>query len=209
MTAARLGDGGWLEHPSVRRAPSPNVDERPPGTDVTLLVLHNISLPPGRFGGPYIEALFTNTLDCAADPWFERLRGLRVSAHFLIARDGAVVQFAGTDSRAWHAGVSCFEGRERCNDFSIGIELEGCDDQPFTDAQYRALARLAPALRARHPIRALRGHEHIAPGRKTDPGPHFDWRRCGREGGWDPAQLPPQAAPAAAGALPAKASGEQ
>ncbi|AZG10504.1 1,6-anhydro-N-acetylmuramyl-L-alanine amidase AmpD [Pigmentiphaga sp. H8] len=183
-TAARLDDRGWIDHPAVRRVPSPNTDERPAGTDVSLLVLHNISLPPGEFGGPYVEALFTNTLDCDAHPWFDCLRGLKVSAHFLIDRGGAIVQFASTDRRAWHAGVSCYAGRERCNDFSIGIELEGCDTLPFTDAQYRALAWLTPALRARHPLQAVRGHEHIAPGRKTDPGPAFDWARYGRETGW-------------------------
>lgn len=191
---ARLDDGGWIDHPAVRRVPSPNTDERPPGTEISLLVLHNISLPPGEFGGPYVEALFTNTLDCDAHPWFDCLRGLKVSAHFLIDRAGAIVQFASTGQRAWHAGVSCHAGRERCNDFSIGIELEGCDTLPFTDAQYRALAWLTPALRARHPLEAVRGHEHIAPGRKTDPGPAFDWARYGRETGWT--ALPETAPPA-------------
>ena len=191
--AAQLDRDGWIDHPCVRRAPSPNTDERPPGTAVSLLVLHNISLPPGEFGGPHIEALFTNTLDCGAHPWFDCLRDLRVSAHFLIDRAGAIVQFASTDQRAWHAGVSCYAGRERCNDFSIGVELEGCDTLPFTDAQYRALAWLTPALRARYPLEAVRGHEHIAPGRKTDPGPAFDWQRYGRETNWD--DLPPAPTP--------------
>lgn len=188
-TPARLDPHGWLEHPAVRIVPSPNVDDRPAGTEVSLLVLHNISLPPGEFGGPYIESLFTNTLDCDAHPWFGCLRGLKVSAHFFIDRGGSVIQFVSTERRAWHAGVSFHDGRERCNDFSIGIELEGCDTVPFTDAQYRALAWLTPALRARYPLTAVRGHEHIAPGRKTDPGPAFDWQRYGRETGWD--ALPP------------------
>jgi len=189
-TPARLDRRGWLDHPAVRIVPSPNVDERPAGTEVSLLVLHNISLPPGEFGGPHVEALFTNTLDCDAHPWFDCLRGLKVSAHFLIDRTGAIVQFASTEQRAWHAGVSCHAGRERCNDFSIGVELEGCDTRPFTDAQYRSLAWLTPALRDRYPLDAVRGHEHIAPGRKTDPGPAFDWPRYGREAGWSGRALP-------------------
>ena len=188
----RLDRHGWLQAgPGRRLAPSPNVDERPPGTEVSLLVLHNISLPPGQFGGPYIEDLFTNCLDCTAHPWFERLRGLRVCAHFLITREGEVIQFASTHARAWHAGVSTFAGRERCNDFSIGIELEGTDHEPFTDAQYDALAHLTWALKARHTFTAVRGHEHIAPGRKTDPGPAFDWQRYRAIGGWSARQLPP------------------
>jgi Negative regulator of beta-lactamase expression len=183
---------GWLAPgPGIRRAPSPNCDTRPAGTQVSLLVLHNISLPPGRFGGPYVEALFTNTLDCAADPWFARLRGLRVSAHFFIRRDGEIVQFVSTEARAWHAGVSWHAGRERCNDFSLGVELEGTDTTPYADAQYDALARLTSVLRARYPLSAVRGHEHIAPLRKTDPGPAFDWARFGRLTGMPARQLPP------------------
>lgn len=189
--AARLDRHGWIANPSVRRAPSPNCDARPAGAQVSLLVLHNISLPPGRFGGPYIEGLFTNTLDYTADAWFDRLRGLHVSAHFVIRRDGLVVQFASTESRAWHAGVSRHAGRERCNDFSIGIELEGTDELPFTSAQYLALGWLTPALRARYPLAAVRGHEHIAPGRKTDPGPCFNWRRFAVDTNWPLRQLPP------------------
>ncbi|HVL76460.1 MAG TPA: 1,6-anhydro-N-acetylmuramyl-L-alanine amidase AmpD, partial [Noviherbaspirillum sp.] len=133
------------------------------------------SLPPGQFGGAHIEALFTNSLDCDAHPYFDRLRTLKVSAHFLIARSGEVLQFVPTVARAWHAGASNFCGRERCNDFSIGIELEGCDDLPFEPIQYAVLAELTIALRARHPLAGVAGHEHIAPGRKTDPGPCFDW----------------------------------
>jgi AmpD protein len=134
-------------------------------------------LPPGRFGGPYIADLFGNRLDCDADPYFDQLRALRVSAHFLICRDGKVVQFVSTRDRAWHAGVSAFGDRQRCNDFSIGIELEGTDFEPFTLSQYESLVSLTIALQARHALTDVAGHEHIAPGRKTDPGPYFDWNR--------------------------------
>ncbi|MDR4125415.1 1,6-anhydro-N-acetylmuramyl-L-alanine amidase AmpD [Yanghanlia caeni] len=192
--ALRLDRHGWL-HPApfVSLYPSPNFNERPPGCDASLLVLHNISLPPGRFGGPEVIDFFLNRLDHDAHPWFEHIRGMRVSAHFFIRRDGAIVQFVSTHQRAWHAGVSVFEERERCNDFSIGIELEGTDTLPYADAQYGALQRLLPALRARHTLRAVRGHEHIAPGRKTDPGPSFDWKRFGRENGIQRRYLPPAA----------------
>ena len=159
---------------------SPNCDARPAGQEIDLLVLHGISLPPGEFGGPWIGALFTNTLDCAAHPYFSQLVGTRVSAHLLIRRDGALIQYVPFHDRAWHAGESCFEGRERCNDFAIGIELEGADDTPYSDAQYQALAQVIPALMAAYPrITPPRvvGHSDIAPGRKTDPGPAFDWPR--------------------------------
>jgi len=157
---------------------SPNCDARPAGQAIDLLVLHGISLPPGEFGGPWIDALFTNTLDCAAHPYFTQLIGMRVSAHLLIRRNGALLQYVPFHCRAWHAGESCFEGRERCNDFSIGIELEGADDTPYSDAQYQALAQVIPALMRAYPqITPPRvvGHSDIAPGRKTDPGPAFDW----------------------------------
>jgi len=184
---------GWLAPTAgVVRLPSPNFDARPDGAQVSLLVLHNISLPPGRFGGPHVAGLFLNTLDYGAHPWLERLRGLRVSAHFFVRRDGTILQCVSTQARAWHAGVSRFGGRERCNDFSIGIELEGTDAQPYEDAQYAALARLAPVLRARYPLAAAWGHEHIAPGRKTDPGPAFDWPRFGRLAEFPARQLPPR-----------------
>lgn len=180
----KLDRHGWLEPgPGVRQAPSPNHDSRPAGQDASLLVLHNISLPPGQFGGPEIVDFFQNQLNYDSHPWLERLREMRVSAHFLIRRDGGIVQFVSTHARAWHAGVSVFEDRERCNDFSIGIELEGTDTLPYTDPQYATLQRLLPALRARHPLKAVRGHEHIAPQRKTDPGPSFDWKRFGKENG--------------------------
>lgn len=171
----RIDADGWLS--GVRRLASPNCDRRPPSTAVSLLVVHNISLPPDQFGGPYIERLFTNTLDCSAHPYFEQLRELRVSSHFLIRRDGAIVQFVPCGKRAWHAGVSEWRGQQRCNDFSIGVELEGCDTQPFSDAQYAALARLTRRLRRRYPLQDVAGHSQIAPTRKTDPGPHFDWPR--------------------------------
>lgn len=179
---------GWVA--GIPQRPSPNFDERPTDCDISLLVIHNISLPPGRFGGRAIEDLFLNRLDPAAHPVYASIAALRVSAHFLIRRNGAVVQFVSCLQRAWHAGVSSFEGRSRCNDFSVGVELEGTDEVAFTAAQYRALARLSTVLRAHLPLRAVRGHEHIAPGRKTDPGPHFDWHRFGRQAhlpdGWLP-----------------------
>jgi AmpD protein len=159
----------------VRQVRSPHFDERPAGTRVTLLVVHGISLPPGRFGGDAIERLFTGNLDPGAHPYFETLRGVRVSAHFLVRRDGRIVQFVPCDLRAWHAGASAWEGRERCNDFSIGVEVEGTDRRPYALPQYRALAWLTRALLARYPIADIVGHEDIAPGRKTDPGPAFRW----------------------------------
>ena len=144
---------------------------------MSLLVIHNISLPPGEFGGTGIAELFTNRLDAAAHPYYATVAGANVSAHFLIRRDGELLQFVPCGSRAWHAGDSSWKGRARCNDFSIGVELEGSDDAPFTSAQYRRLAGLTRALTARYPIRDIVGHSDIAPGRKSDPGPHFDWLR--------------------------------
>lgn len=168
---------GWLE--GVRRMVSPNCDERPVGAVVDLLVVHSISLPPGEFGGPWIEALFTNTLDAAVHPYFEEIKGMRVSAHAVIRRTGEIVQYVPFQQRAWHAGQSCFGGRERCNDFSIGIELEGCDDQPYTEAQYTMLAETARAIMAVYPgitVPRIVGHSDVAPGRKTDPGAAFAWQ---------------------------------
>ena len=164
---------GWCKE--ALRSPSPNFDVRPAATGIELLVIHNISLPPGQFGGPFIADLFNNRLDYDADPYFDQLRPLKVSSHFLIQRDGSVVQFVSANDRAWHAGLSSFCGRERCNDFSIGIELEGTDFVPFEPAQYVVLAKLTHALQVRYPLKSVAGHEHIAPGRKTDPGPFFDW----------------------------------
>src|SRR5574340_1806092 len=154
---------------------SPNHDDRSPGEPVRLVVVHAISLPPERFGSPGVEQLFTNTLDPAEHPYYAEIAHLRVSAHFFIRREGEVIQFVDPDMRAWHAGVSSWRGRERCNDFSIGIELEGCDTQPFTEAQYQTLQRLTLALRATYPAHDVAGHADIAPARKTDPGPHFEW----------------------------------
>ncbi|MEW6646314.1 MAG: 1,6-anhydro-N-acetylmuramyl-L-alanine amidase AmpD [Pseudomonadota bacterium] len=162
----------------ARQVPSPNCDDRPADMAPELIVIHGISLPPGEFGGPWIDALFTNTLDPAAHPYFREIHRLRVSSHLLIRRDGELVQYVPLHRRAWHAGVSTYCGRERCNDFSIGIELEGSDDQPYAPGQYAVLARVIAALHAAYPSLAdgqIAGHSDIAPGRKTDPGPCFDW----------------------------------
>jgi AmpD protein len=186
----RIRDG-WLEG-AVRRR-SPNQDARPDPADVSLLVVHGISLPPGEFGGPWIDALFTNRLDLAAHPYFARLGDLRVSAHLLIRRDGGMVQYVPFGARAWHAGESRFAGRERCNDYSVGVELEGADEVPYTDAQYAALAAVARALMRAYPAIVpdrIAGHSDVAPGRKTDPGPAFDWARL-RASIAGPAPQPP------------------
>jgi N-acetyl-anhydromuramoyl-L-alanine amidase len=167
---------GWLQ--SALACPSPNFNVRPEPFEVSLLVIHNISLPPGQYGGDFIQAFFCNELDCSADPYFEKLSGLQVSAHLLIERDGRVIQFVPFDRRAWHAGVSSFDGRENCNDFSIGIELEGEDEHPYTEEQYRSLIQATEILMREYPALAgdrIVGHSTIAPGRKTDPGPAFDW----------------------------------
>ena len=173
--APRFDAPGWLD--AARRVPSPHCDARPAGAAVELLVIHGISLPPGRFGGPFVEDLFLGRLDPGVHPYFRDIAGLRVSAHFLVRRDGELLQFVPCGLRAWHAGQSRWQGRERCNDFSVGIELEGSDEQPYEPAQYEALVPLARALLGAYPIRAVVGHSDIAPGRKTDPGPHFDWPR--------------------------------
>lgn len=161
----------------VRFIPSPNFDERPAGCEISLLVVHNISLPPDEFGGDGAIELFTNRLDPEAHPYYRSIYGLRVSAHFLIRRNGETIQFVPCEKRAWHAGESCWQGRSRCNDYSIGIELEGSDSVPFPDIQYTALAALTRMLQKRYPIADIVGHADIAPGRKTDPGPCFDWER--------------------------------
>lgn len=173
MKRAAIGADGWC--PQASRYESPNFDARPAGAEVDLLVLHNISLPAGKFGGPHIADLLTNRLDFAAHPSFADLRALEVSAHFLVRRDGRVIQFVSCNDRAWHAGVSRFDGREKCNDFSVGIEIEGSDFVAFSPAQYDSVAALTVALLERYPLAAIQGHEHVAPGRKTDPGPFFDW----------------------------------
>lgn len=161
----------------IRFIASPHFDERPSGATLSLLVLHNISLPPGSFGGRAIFDLFTGALDPRAHPYYEGLRGLRVSAHFLIRRDGELIQFVACARRAWHAGASQWRGRARCNDFSVGVELEGSDSVAYDAAQYAQLARLTRALRERYPLLDVAGHAEIAPGRKTDPGASFDWPR--------------------------------
>lgn len=168
--------GGWLEgaHP----VPSPNFDQRPDPDDISLLVIHNISLPPGQFGGGHVERLFCNRLDWAEHEFFESIRGLRVSSHLFISREGHILQFVPFHERAWHAGVSSFQGRERCNDFSIGIELEGTDHCPFEAVQYERLLWVTRILMDAYPALTpdrIVGHSDIAPGRKTDPGPFFDW----------------------------------
>jgi AmpD protein len=161
----------------ARQIPSPNCDARPAGMAVVLLLVHNISLPPHEFGGEGVIELFRNRLDPSAHPYYETIRGLQVSAHFYIRRSGELIQFVPCDLRAWHAGVSQWKGRERCNEFSIGVELEGSDLVPFRDAQYLELARLTRELRTRYPIEDIAGHSDVAAGRKTDPGPFFDWAR--------------------------------
>jgi len=171
----KLGPDGRLA--PCRFVGSPNHDERPAGERLTLLVVHSISLPPGEYGGDAIERLFCNRLDAAAHPYFQEIADLRVSSHFLIRREGELLQFVATDRRAWHAGESRWRGRSRCNDFSVGVELEGSDDGPFEPAQYQSLAALIAALRARLPLRDVAAHSDVAPGRKTDPGPLFDWPR--------------------------------
>lgn len=163
----------------ARWTPSPNFGPRPDGAGISLLVVHNISLPPGQFGGREIEDFFCNQLDHSAHPYFKTIEGVQVSAHLLIRRDGALVQFVSLLDRAWHAGRSCFEGQEECNDFSIGIELEGTDDTPYTTEQYRMLAKVADLIMTAWPditANRITGHCDIAPGRKSDPGPAFDWR---------------------------------
>jgi N-acetyl-anhydromuramoyl-L-alanine amidase len=181
LPAARLAidtERGLLE--LARQEPSPNCDDRPPGVEPDLIVVHGISLPPGEFGGPWIDQLFTNTLPPDGHPYFATVADLRVSSHLLIRRSGEVVQYVPFHRRAWHAGVSSWAGRERCNDYSIGIELEGADHAPYESAQYAMLARVIALLcRSYRPLSPDRvvGHSDIAPGRKSDPGPSFDWPR--------------------------------
>ncbi len=164
---------GW--YAPARQVRSPNFGPRPAQACIDLLVVHSISLPPGVYGGPEVEQLFTNRLDWDADPYFQTIQGLQVSAHFFIRRDGALVQFVGCDDRAWHAGTSSYRGRENCNDDSIGVELEGLEGDTFTPAQYQSLADLVQAIAHHYPLAHMAGHEHIAPGRKLDPGPGFQW----------------------------------
>lgn len=184
MTGNKYGQivSGWLK--GCKHVLSPNCAPRPPEASVRLLVIHNISLPPGEFGGPHIEALFTNKLDSQAHEYFAEIAHLNVSAHFLIRRDGEVIQFVATTENAWHAGVSSWRGVSQCNDFSIGIELEGTDTHVYSEAQYGALEALVKACRQAHPDvepTAIVGHSDVAPGRKTDPGPGFDWHRLSED----------------------------
>ena len=171
----KMSAHGWFS--GLRRIASPNCDSRPPGTVIDMLVIHNISLPPGEFGGHAIAQLFTNALDTQTHPYYAQLKGLKVSAHFLIRRAGEIIQFVPCGKRAWHAGVSTWQGRASCNDFSLGVELEGDDAIPYSDQQYAALLRLTRRLKRAYPIRHIVGHSNIAPGRKTDPGSSFDWQR--------------------------------
>jgi AmpD protein len=171
----KIDENGMLEQ--ARHIASPNCDARPAETAITLLVIHNISLPPEQFSGNGVIELFTNQLDPTAHPYYVSIQDLKVSSHIFIRRNGELIQFVPCSQRAWHAGTSNWKNRERCNDFSIGIELEGSDFTPFTDAQYDQLATLTSTLQAAYPIEDIVGHADIAPGRKTDPGPHFDWER--------------------------------
>lgn len=178
----RIGADHWLE--GTARCESPNSDERSDPDDISLLVIHNISLPPGQFGGDQVRQLFTNCLDCSADPSLADLAGVHVSAHLFINRRGVITQFVSFDRRAWHAGQSSYRGRTGCNDYSIGIELEGSDHTPYADAQYEALAETTAALFGRYrrlSLDAVVGHQEIAPDRKTDPGPAFEWWRFYRD----------------------------
>jgi len=175
MNSIKINATGYAEQ--AIRLDSPNYDQRPADTAISLIVIHNISLPPGEYGGNGVVELFTNQLDPEQHPYYREIYQLRVSAHFFIRRDGALMQFVSCNDRAWHAGASNWQGRERCNDFSVGIELEGCDAEAFAAAQYDTLNCLLTGLRERYPITAITGHSDIAPGRKTDPGPCFDWSK--------------------------------
>ena len=166
---------GWLD--TAHFISSPNYDDRPNGVDINLLVIHNISLPPDDFTGNGVIDLFTNQIDPQAHPYYQTLVGLKVSSHFFIRRMGTILQFVSCNKRAWHAGISCWQEKECCNDFSIGIELEGSDTIAFTDSQYTQLIALTQCICQRYPIQDIVGHCHIAPGRKTDPGPYFEWQR--------------------------------
>lgn len=180
--------GGW--HAGARHLASPNFGPRPAQATVDLIVVHSISLPPGEYGGHAVQDLFLNRLDWDAHPYFQRIRGLEVSAHFFIERTGALWQFVDCDQRAWHAGASHYRGRSQCNDDSVGIELEGLEGQTFEPAQYETLARLCADLARRYPIAHIAGHEHIAPGRKGDPGAGFDWQRLQQQLSWEALRFP-------------------
>lgn len=182
-------DGGW--YAGASHFESPNHGPRPADATIDLIVVHSISLPPGEFGGDAVHRLFTNTLDWEAHPYFQTIRGLEVSAHFFIDRSGCLTQFVDCDRRAWHAGVSSYRGRPQCNDDSIGIELEGLEGMLFERPQYDTLVRLCDAIARRYPIGYVAGHEHIAPGRKQDPGEGFDWALLKRLSDWPAGRFPP------------------
>lgn len=184
-----LWQHGWYRH--ARHEPSPNFGPRPANAGVDLIVLHSISLPPGQYGGDEVRQLFTNTLDWSRHPYFESIQGVTVSAHFYIRRSGELWQFVSCTNRAWHAGTSRYRGRDNCNDDSIGIELEGQEGGPFEMAQYETLASLCAALAHAWPIAYIAGHEHIAPGRKQDPGSGFDWLRLRNALAWPATRFPP------------------
>jgi N-acetyl-anhydromuramoyl-L-alanine amidase len=177
-----LWTGGWYRF--ARRLDSPNFGPRPAGAQVELVVVHSISLPPGEYGGDGVAELFTNRLDGSAHPYYRQLQGLQVSAHFYVRRGGELWQFVSCDDRAWHAGASSWRGRDNCNDWSVGIELEGLEGQAFEPAQYEALAAVCAALAQHYPVTQVAGHEHVAPGRKHDPGAGFDWPLLRRSLGW-------------------------
>jgi AmpD protein len=179
---------GWLQ--GIAHLHSPNFGPRPPGTEIDLLVIHSISLPPGEYGTGCVQQLFANTLDWDAHPYFQSIRGLQVSAHFFIDRSGSVTQFVGVLDRAWHAGASTWQGRSNCNNHSVGIELEGLEGDFFEEAQYLSLAHLCRAMSGQFPIRQVVGHEHIAPGRKQDPGPGFTWEILAKHLGWPASHFP-------------------
>jgi N-acetyl-anhydromuramoyl-L-alanine amidase len=184
----RLWDGGWYRY--ARRLDSPNFGPRPAGAQVDLVVVHSISLPPGQYGGNEVQQLFTNTLDWNAHPYFRSIEGMQVSSHFYVRRHGELWQFVSCEDRAWHAGVSCYRGRDNCNDDSVGIELEGLEGGGFEPAQYETLISLCAALAQRYPVAHIAGHEHIAPGRKTDPGSGFLWPALQQGLGWSPRCFP-------------------
>jgi AmpD protein len=181
-------DDGWLRN--ARRCDSPNFGPRPDGVQIDLALIHSISLPPGVYGGDEIERLFTNTLDWDAHPYFQQIRGMEVSSHFVIRRDGGLFQFVSCDQRAWHAGRSSWRGRANCNDYAIGIELEGLEGDRFERAQYDCLVRLLRQLATRYPLQSVAGHEHVAAGRKQDPGPGFDWPALIATLGWPTRYFP-------------------
>lgn len=185
---AELWQAGWYRF--ARQLRSPNFGPRPAGAQIDLIVLHSISLPPGRYGGDEVQQLFTNSLDWDAHPYFASIRGLEVSTHFYVRRNGELWQFVSCDERAWHAGASFWRGRANCNDDSIGIELEGLEGERFEPAQYETLASLCPAIAQRYAIAFVAGHEHVAPGRKADPGSGFDWPALQQQLGWERTMFP-------------------